>query len=430
MIWATWIINKIRYHSPSQSHRTRTPKALPTRRLSNKHRIFLAAVLTLAIEPASAFLYPYDFGSFANQPRSLIYNAGLLFKCERSSAYTMRLRYNDFQPVGLRSSDKPSDPTDGNAIESEVGFCHKQYPWLSLGLFAAISSFNGNQSTKSLNNPIVFPLHKTYLPVLSGAFSVKVIENVHIGFSAQFFETLHVDTRIEIAEEFRAIIKTQIAFDFNWNVGAAFETPWGIVHGGYQPAFEAGLDVSVVTPLNLEQVNALPISLTLDLISLEGALDYRPATWQIGWIGQVRSLDTEAGILISKWDDLGAKIFVQPSDPLGISDLLITQNELRFRTTIDPYLIVRYPLSDTLTLQGGYAHFASPIIQDIPRRPAVSGDIHSFKLGATLKTYFHQKPMYLEGHLIYGIMPRQDISGGGQLSGNYFTGRVQVSFPF
>ncbi|MEJ2754383.1 MAG: hypothetical protein P8104_00715 [Gammaproteobacteria bacterium] len=400
MIWATWIINKIRYHSPSQSQRTRTPKALPTRRLSNKHRIFLAAVLTLAIEPASAFLYPYDFGSFANQPRSLIYNAGLLFKCERSSAYTMRLRYNDFQPVGLRSSDKPSDPTDGNAIESEVGFCHKQYPWLSLGLFAAISSFNGNQSTKSLNNPIVFPLHKTYLPVLSGAFSVKVIENVHIGFSAQFFETLHVDTRIEIAEEFRAIIKTQIAFDFNWNVGAAFETPWGIVHGGYQPAFEAGLDVSVVTPLNLEQVNALPISFTLDLISLEGALDYRPATWQIGWIGQVRSLD------------------------------IITQNELRFRTTIDPYLIVRYPLSDTLTLQGGYAHFASPIIQDIPRRPAVSGDMHSLKVGATLHTYLHPTPMYLEGHLIYGIMPRQDISGGGQLSGNYFTGRVQVSFPF
>lgn len=385
---------------------------------------------TLLPNSASAFLYPYDFGSYFGQPRAMVNNAALLYGCEPSLTFAGRLRSNDFQPRSTPAEDSKTEPTDGNAIEAEVGLCHQELDWLTLGVFSAFSSFDSVLSTKSETNPIVFPLQKTYLPVISGAFAVTLIEDLHVGFAAQFFETVEIDTKINISDELRATVDTRISLTFNWNVGAALETDLGIFHGGYQPAFEADIDFSVSAPIDLTSLN-LPFNIELeDLFSLEGALDYRPATWQFGWIGNFGAQTIEIGGLINEWDRLGADTFVTLNDTFGITDLIFNRREIVLKKTLDPYIHIQTEFSDTLTLHAGYAFFNSPIEIADGRRWAIGGDIHSVKTGLRLKSTFRGRTIYLDGQLIYGYMPDQEVSNNGRVSGEYISGMGQISFPF
>lgn len=401
------------------------------KRLPPKSCLFdglLVLLCMLLPTQASAFLYPYDFGSYADQPRGMVNNAALLHFCDRAAAFSGRLRSNKFQPVRGDTAGTGTEPTDGNAIEAEAGLCHHELEWLTLGLFAAFSSFDSALSTQSENNPIVFPLQKTYLPVLSSAYSLTLIDNVHVGFAAQFFETIEIDAQIAVAEELRATIDTRIAITFNWNIGMAVETTMGILHAGYQPAFEADINFELSAPIDFSALN-LNIQLD-DFFSLDGALDYRPATWQVGWIGEFGAIQMELGALISEWDRLGAGTFITFSDRLGISQFLFTVDDIILHKTVDPYLHMTLSVDDSLSVHGGYAFFQSPIVAEDTSRWAVGGDIHSLKGGIQLKSYFRGKPVYFEGQLIYGYMPDQPVSGGMSVSGKYIAGMGQISFPF
>lgn len=418
-------------------------KNVKKRPLFPKKALGLSGIFLSLLLPADAFafLYPYDFGSFYDQPRGMVNNAALLYHCERSFAAAGRLRSNDFQPRRSTKADNdptaPSEantvetePTDGNAIEAEVGLCHHELDWLSLGIYSAFSSFDSTLSTQSEQNPIVFPLQKTYLPVISGAFSITLIENVHVGLAAQFFETVDIDATIIVSDELRATVDTRISMTFNWNIGAALETDFGILHAGYQPAFEADIDFEISAPIDLTALN-LPFNVQFDdLFSLEGALDYRPATWQLGWIGDFGAQTLEIGALISEWDRLGSGIFISINDPFGAAEFLFTRNDIVLEKTVDPYIVIQTEFTDEITLYGGYAFFNAPIVVEDDKRWAVSGDIHSLKAGIRLKTEFRGKPVYLEGQMIYGYMPEQEISGDGLISGGYIAGMGQISFPF
>lgn len=417
-------------HAPCRQHRACHFVFL--RHTANYGYCLLSLLLISALMPskASAFLYPYDFGSYSDQPRAMVNNAALLYRCEPSITLAGRLRSNEFQPRSSEAADSTTDPTDGNAIEAEAGFCHHELEWLTLGAFSAFSSFDSKLSTRSETNPIVFPLQKTYLPVISGGFAVTVIDNFHLGFAAQFFETVEIDTRISISNELRATVETRISMAFNWNLGAALETDFGIFHGGYQPAFEADVDFSVSAPIDLSALN-LPLSLELtDLFSLEGALDYRPATWQFGWIGKFDAHTVEIGGLISEWDRLGAGTFITLNDTFGLTDLIFNRNEITLKKTLSPYIVVQTKGSESLTLQAGYAFFSSPLEIEDSRRWAIAGDIHSVKGGFKLKSQFRGRVIYLEGQLIYGHMADQEVSNGGYVSGQYISGMGQISFPF
>jgi hypothetical protein len=167
-----------------------------------------------------------------------------------------------------------------------------------------------------------------------------------------------------------------------------------------------------------------------DFFSLDGALDYRPATWQVGWIGEFGAIQMELGALISEWDRLGAGTFITFSDRLGISQFLFTVDDIILHKTVDPYLHMTLSVDDSLSVHGGYAFFQSPIVAEDTSRWAVGGDIHSLKGGIQLKSYFRGKPVYFEGQLIYGYMPDQPVSGGMSVSGKYIAGMGQISFPF
>jgi len=396
-------------------------------------RLILALPLVLTATQTWAFLYPYDFGSYYQQPRGMVNNAALLHFCDRSAALSGRLRSNDFQPVRPDENGnlgEKSTPTDGNAIEAEAGLCHHEVNWLTVGLFGAFSSFDSVLSTKSNQNPVVFPLQKTYLPVISGAVSLNLIENIHVGFAAQFFETIEIDARINLGEEIRATIDTRIAMAFNWNIGAALETPYGIFHGGYQPAFEADINFETAFALDLNAININFEQEIDDIFSLQGAIDYRPPTWQIGWIGNFAGGNLEVGGLISEWDRIGSSTFITFNDPLGITNVLFNRDDIILKKTFDLYAIITLDLSDDFSVHAGYAFFHSPIAVEADRRWAVAADIHSIKTGARLKTTLQGKTVYIEGQLIYGYMPEQQISGGGSLSGEYIAGMGQLSFPF
>jgi len=378
-----------------------------------------------------AFIYPYDFGSYARQPRSIVNNAALLFACNQSPTFAGRLRTNRFTPEGLRTDDKPSLPTDDTAIEAEIGLCHHLLDWVSLGFFSAISSYDINETTKSLNNPLVFPFHKTYLPVISGAISIEPIDNFHFGFAAQFFETLKIDINLILLEELQATINTRIGAAANWNLGSAVETPFGVFHVGYQPAFEADLDVPITVPLDLSELTPLlPLDFTFDILQLDGALDYRPALWQLGWIGLFKNgIQAEAGVIINKWEDLGAEFFLRPQDPFGALDVFITDRTIILKNTVNPYMTLNFPLSDQFTIKTGLAAYRSPLVQQPERQAAVSGDVLTVKTGLVFNTKVFEIPMAMEGHLIYGHMKEQTVSGDGTVSGEFITFMSQLSFP-
>jgi len=388
----------------------------------------------LCLYPSTSygFNYPYDFGSFIHHPRSIVHNAALLFSCNQSPSFASRLRTNRFVPNGLRTDNKPSLATDETAIDAEIGLCYHFKDWVSLGLFSAVSSYDINDTTKSLKNPLVFPFHKSYFPVISSAISIEPVDNLHVGFAAQFFETVPVEVKLFLIDEPQFTIQSRIGVAVNWNIGTAIETSYGIFHLGYQPAFESDLDVPFTIPLDFSELNPfIPINLDIDILTFDTALDYRPATWQIGWVGQFkRKIQAEIGIIVNYWEELGAEFFLRPQDLFGVLESIITQRNIVLKNTINPYFGIDLPISDSLVFKAGLAVFQSPLIKQAEKKPAVSGNVILIKTGMVLTKKLFDIPFSIEGHLTYGHMKEQAVSGGGRVSGEFITLMNQLSFPF